>query len=261
MEKNMQYGRLTAENDGIYVNMRKGQNIAGYPIGIIYIEDVFYPIMPGNVVNASTYSFPVRMIPVKNINCDELFACDKKVQKSVEEACQTLMKEGVRAISGACGFFGNYQKEMADMCDVPVALSSLVQVPWILTTLKPSQKLAVLTADQKSITDRLFDNCGITEDMQKRLVIKDLANSEHFSCVIKNRGEWDNEKARQDVVSKALEAVSEHEDVGAILLECSDMPPYAAAIQAKTGLPVFDFITLINWLHYAVAQKPYEGWI
>lgn len=261
MEKEYQYGLLNSSNDGIHIKMKKGQNIAGYPIGIIYIEDVFYPLMPGNVVNASTYPFPVRMIPVKNINCDELFACDGKVQAAIEEACRTLMKEGVRAISGACGFFGNYQKDMAKMFEVPVALSSLMQVPWVLSILKPDQKLAILTADEKSITRRLLDNCGITEEMEKRLVIKDLASTDNFSCVIKNWGEWDNDQARADVVGKAIEAVTENDDIAAILLECSDMPPYAAAIQKEVGLPVFDFITLIRWLHSSVAQRPYEGFI
>jgi Asp/Glu/hydantoin racemase len=217
--------------------------------------------MPGNVVNASTYPFPVRMIPVKNINCDELFACDDKVQSAIEEACRQLVKEGVRAISGACGFFGNYQKSISGMFDVPVSLSSLMQVPWLLSLIKPNQKLAILTADEKSITERLLINCGITKEMKERLVIKDLASSDNFSCVIKNWGEWDNSLARADVVGKAIEAVSEHDDVAAILLECSDMPPYASSIQRETGLPVFDFITLIKWLHSAVAQKPYEGFI
>lgn len=261
MEKDYQYGLLNATNDSVFVKMKKGQNIAGYPIGIVYIEDVFYPLMPGNVVNASTYPFPVRMIPVKNINCDELFACDEKVGGAIREACETLVKEGVRAISGACGFFGNYQLEMAETFDVPVALSSLIQVPWVLSTLKPGQKLAILTADAKSITERLLMNCGITKKMTERLIIKDLATSENFSCVIKNRGEWDNDLARKDVVDRAIEAVREHGETGAILLECSDMPPYASAIQREVGLPVFDFITLIKWLYSAVAQRPYEGFI
>ena len=261
MDKNIRYGYLNRENDSVHIRMREKQNIAGYPIGIIYIEDVYYPILPGNVVNACTYPFPVRMIPVKGINCDELFSCDEKVGHAIKEACGQLEKEGVRAITGACGFFGNYQKEMSGICSVPVALSSLLQVPWVLATLKPGEKLAILTADEKSITKRLLDNCGITEEMLKRIVIKDLAGSDNFSCVIKNWGEWDNDLARNDVVTKAVEAVEENADIGAILLECSDMPPYAADIQAEVGLPVFDFITLIKWLYSSVAQKTYEGFI
>jgi hypothetical protein len=63
------------------------------------------------------------------------------------------------------------------------------------------------------------------------------------------------------VVNAALDMLEEADDIGAILLECSDMPPYAAAVQEATQLPVFDFITLIKWLHNATTQKPYSGWI
>ena len=61
------------------------------------------------------------------------------------------------------------------------------------------------------------------------------------------------------VVEAAEKLVTEHDDVGAILLECSDIPPYAYRVQQATGLPVFDFITLINWAHDAVTQTPYYG--
>ena len=64
----------------------------------------------------------------------------------------------------------------------------------------------------------------------------------------------------QEVVDGALELIRDA-NVGAILLECSDMPPYAADIQAATQLPVFDFITLIKWMHSAVMQRPYAGWM
>lgn len=261
MEDNIRYGFLNSNNDKVKIKMKKGQNIAGYSIGIIYIEDVYYPILPGNVVNACTYDFPVRMMPVKHLTADKLFACEENVYDAIYEACMQLQKEGVRAISGACGFFGNYQKSMAEKMDVPVALSSLVQLPWIAALLKPGQKIAVLTADESSVTDRLLNNCGISEELRKRLIFKDLKVSKEFSCVVGNWGEWDNEIAGKEVVNRAIEAVKECSDLGAVLLECSDMPPYASAVQEATGLPVFDFITLIKWLHSAVTQRPYCGFI
>ena len=41
----------------------------------------------------------------------------------------------------------------------------------------------------------------------------------------------------------------------------SSMPPYAWAVQAACGVPVFDFTTLIRWLHSSVTQKPYCGFL
>lgn len=261
MLKNRRYGYLTPEIDGGQVQMVKGQNIAGYPIGIIYIDEVFYPMLPGNVVNAYTYDFPVRMRAVEGLDVPDLFNMGESVYDHIMDACKKLEAEGVRAISSACGFFGNYQDKVAEAMDIPVAISSLVQIPWIAALLKKNQKIGVITADASSLHPGTFESCGVSKELQKRLVIKDAKQTKEFNCVIEQRGYWDNTVAKQELVEKALEIVREFPDTGAILLECSDMPPYASAIQAEVQLPVFDFITLIKWLHSSVCQKPYAGFI
>ena len=117
----------------------------------------------------------------------------------------------------------------------------------------------MLTASIDSITDSLLESCGIQN--KELFAIKGLGHLPHFSAIIENRGEFDNTAVKQEVVSSALELYSENPDIGAILLECSDMPPYASLIQQELQLPVFDFITLIRWLHCATTQKPYSGTI
>lgn len=255
------YGYMTPQNDSVVVQMKKGQNIAGFPIGIIYIEDVFYPMLPGNIVNGYTFPFPVRLKAVEGLNCPDLFDAASGVKEKVLAACRQLEREGVRAISGACGFFGNYQADMAAALDVPVALSSLVQLPWIATLLKRNQTIGVLTAQKDSFTDALLDSCNIPDELKRRLVVEDLGHEKEFSCITEGRGCFDNGIVRQEIVGKALEILKKAPNTGAILLECSDMPPYAYAVQAATGLPVFDFTTLIRWLHSAVTQTPYCGFI
>ena len=256
---NRQYGFLNEYNNFVKVKMAKGQNIAGFPIGIIYIEDVWYPMVPGNIVNGYTFNFPVRLKAVEGLDVDNLFNCGEGVFGQILKACEQLQREGVRAISAACGFFGNYQKQLAEVLDVPVAVSSLVQIPWIYSIIKPSQKIGVLTADASSLSNKLLENCGVYD--LDRIVVGDLRHGEEFSCILEGRGEFDNGKVREEVVEAALSLVKENEDIGTILLECSDMPPYAYAVQKAVKLPVFDFTTLIKWLHSSVVQKPYEGFI
>lgn len=252
---------MDRNTDNVVIKMKKKQNIAGWPIGIIYIDDVYYPMVPGNIVNGYTFDFPVRLKAVEGLDIPNLFNCGDSVYDAIIDACGQLEREGVRAISAACGFFGNYQREVADVMNVPVALSSLMQLPWIAALLKPDQKIGVLTADKSSITDHIFESCGIHKNVRDRLIIKDLRHEKEFSCILESRGEFDNSEVCVEVVEKACEIVKESPDTGAILLECSDMPPYAHAIQAATGLPVFDFTTLIRWLHTAVTQTPYRGFI
>lgn len=253
------YGYLTHENNIGIVQMMKGQNISGFPIGIIYIEDVWYPMVPGNIVNGYTFDFPVRLKAVEGLDIEQLFNPDKyNVFEKILAAAKSLEREGVRAVSGACGFFGNYQKQLAEAVDIPVALSSLVQIPWIFQLLKSNQKIGVLTADMSSLSDNLLENCGAARD---RLVIKDLCHAPEFSAIIEGRGSFDNGKVCDEIVEKAMEIVSENDNIGAILLECSDMPPYARDVQTAVKLPVFDFTTLIKWLESAVCQKGYNGFI
>ena len=102
----------------------------------------------------------------------------------------------------------------------------------------------------------LLSREDVTADMNQYRKL----NREHaeLAPLVEQYGLW-----RQALTDEAtaLELLNDDSDIGAILLECSDLPPYAAAVQAATQLPVFDFITLIRWLHHATTQRPYSGWI
>ncbi len=254
-----EYGYLSESNDDRIIRMKKGQNYAGYSVGILHIDDVYYPLVPGNVVNACTYDFPVKMKAVPDLDVPGLLSGDPSLGEPIVKAAVELEKEGIRAIAGACGFFGFFQKQVAEAVEIPVCMSSLVQVSWIKTTLKANQRIGVLTADQASINEQLLESCSIEDP--ELLIIKDLRHGPHFSAILEGRGSFDNSEVKKEVTSAAVELVNENNDIGAILLECSDMPPYAVYVQRAVGLPVFDFITMIRWLHYATTQRPYTGHI
>lgn len=248
------------EQESQWIDMPKGRNTAGYGVGILIQDIVWYPIMPGNVVNAWTYDFPVKFKPVKGLDTPTLHSGDDAIYEKILEAANELVREdGVRAISSACGFFGHFHRRLAEDMDIPVGLSSLVQVPWVRAINKSGSKIGILTADASSMTDSLLKNCGI--EGSDDLVIADLRYGENFSAIMEDRGSFDNAGTRREVVSAAVDLVKKHPDISSFVLECSDMPPYAYAIQAATNRPVYDFITLIKWLNNAAMQKPYSGWI
>lgn len=139
--KGRRYGLINYGNNGGFFKGIQHQQVAGYPIGIVYIESVNYPLLPGNVVNACTYDFPVRMKAVPNLTNDRLFNNDPTIADDIVATAKSLVEnDGVRAICSACGFFGNYQQQVRQAVDVPVAMSSLVQIPWIRNLIKPGQK-------------------------------------------------------------------------------------------------------------------------
>jgi hypothetical protein len=236
--------------------MPKGQVIAGYAIGIIHL-DVWYPLLPGNVVNATTYKFPVRYKPLVGGSQDRIHGADPSIIDSIIKAGQELEQEGVRAIAGACGYLGNYQHQVAAALNVPVFLSSLLQVPIIYNALKPGQRIGILCADGPALTTRLLEECGVRAEMP--IAVLGLEDRPEFSSITYSKGEFNFTQIQQEVVDGARQLVEEYKDIGAILLECSDMPPFAYAVQQAVKLPVFDFITMINWIHQAVAQRPYDG--
>mgnify|MGYP001209099636 CR=1 FL=1 len=251
------YHYFGAENKNSIVTQKKGQYVTGYSVGILYLDECWYPVIPGNVANLQTYDFPVRLKVVPNCHTSNLLSGDTALEDGIIRAAKELEAEGAKAICAACGFFGNFQDKVAAEVDIPVYLSSMIQIPWIKTGLKPNRKIGVLTAYADGLTERLFKSCGV--DDSSGLVVADLSHAPEFSAILENRGTFDNEKVRQEVVEAAVRLVKENPDVGAILLECSDMPPYAADVQRAVQLPVYDFITMIKWVHFANSQKPYYG--
>jgi hypothetical protein len=238
------------------ISSNPGQSVAGYPIGILALE-LFYPLIPGNVVNPWTYDYPVRIKVVKGATIDRIFRNDPTLLDDFIEAGEELMIDGVRALTGACGFFANYQKELAAHFSVPVAMSSMIQVPWIKSTLKKDEKVGIITANSTAITPHLLESVGITDETS--FIVKGLENISQWKPLVDMVDDgFNNTVLTKEVTEVALELCSE-DKVGAILLECSDMPPYAYAIAKAVNLPVFDYTTLINWLYNAVCRRPYYG--
>ena len=238
--------------------MKKGQAIAGAAIGILVL-DLWYSLLPGNVANASTYKYPVLYKVLKGTNLKQIFTADDILIDMIIEGGKELSQQGVRAIIGACGYFANYQRVAAESLDVPVFLSSLLQVPIILQALKPDQKVGIICASQESLTTRALNACGINDD--SRLAITGAQDLPEFQNLLNCTGGFNSRQLEAELVDLAKAFVKEHPEIGAILLECSDMPPYVHAIQNAVRLPVFDFITLINWVYDSIVRRPFEGFI
>ena len=241
-------------NDLMGVIAEKPHYTAGIPIGIIAI-DLEYPKLPGNVVNASTYDFPVLYEKV-SFEIEALFRGDDEIKEGIVNAAKKLEAEGVRAIIGACGFFAHFQEDVKEAVKVPVYLSSLCQLPSIKVGLKKGQKVAVIAASGESVTDSLLSAVGGSMD---DIEVFDVGSMESFAPIRWGKHELDNGRLTEDMRALGARIREEHPETGAILLECSDLPPYAWAVQEGSGLPVYDFISLIRWVKQSVSQAPYYG--
>jgi len=235
-----------------------GQAIAGKAIGILVL-DLWYPYLPGNVANASTYDFPVHYKILPGTSIPQILGHDRSLLDLIISGGRELEKGGVRAIVGACGYFGYYQKEAAAALDVPVFLSSLLQIPIVKRALKPNQKVGVLCADSEALSLDVLEANGI--DDLSSVVIAGAQDLPEFQNILRCTGHFNPARLEKELVGLSKKLVAENQDVGAILLECSDMPPFAWSIQNATGLPVFDFTTLINWVYNAIVRRPFTGFM
>ncbi|MBI9091063.1 MAG: aspartate/glutamate racemase family protein [Desulfobacterium sp.] len=232
----------------------------GEAIGIL-ILDATYPCIPGNVGNATTYDFPVRYKVVKGATIERLLTQrDPALVQPFIDAARELEAEGVKAITGACGFMALFQQEIRRSVGIPVFMSSLLQVPFIQQIITPGKNVAVITADATAITPDHFLNVGINPETP--LILAGMENCPEFSeSVLKEKGSLDSDKIEGEIVGVARQLVQKHPDIGAFLLECSDLPPYAAAVFKETHLPVFDFITMIKHVYTTLTPTPYSGFM
>lgn len=253
----MEYGYLNkGDVRGRQFTMPHGQSLGGHGIGIVVLE-VWYPLLPGNVANATTYDFPIRYKILKEATIPRILRADPGLLDLIIKAGHEFEQEGVRAMVGACGYFANYQREVAAALDIPVFLSSLLQAPMIHRALKPNQRVGILFANASAVNQNMLDACGVTADVP--IAYMGMEDQPEFRNILDTTGEFDCDKLELELAERARALVTKHPDVGAILLECSDMPPFAWAIQRAVRLPVYDFITMINWIYHGLVQRPYAG--
>jgi hypothetical protein len=225
-------------------------------MGILMLNTTF-PRIPGDIGNATTFSFPV---VYKIIEQATAFTVVEQGGKDLLapfiEGARELAARGVRAITTSCGFLAVFQKELAAAVEAPVFTSSLIQARLIYPMLSPRQKIGIITANAAALGERHFAGAGIA-DIPKAVI--GLERSRFAEMFFAGSNTLDEIEAEADIVEAAQKLVRDNGDIGAIVLECTNMPPYAAAVHEATGLPVFDVVTLINYVYAALEPRRYSG--
>jgi hypothetical protein len=235
---------------------RGGKAIYGAPLGILMLEAKF-PRIPGDMGNATTWPFPVLYRVVSGASPEKVVLKGAAgLLPDFIEAAQDLVRLGAEAITTNCGFLSLFQKEIARAVGVPVATSSLMQVPWVQATLPPGKRVGLVTVSGSTLTPAHLTGAGVPLDTP---VVGTENGREFFRVLIKaEKDDMDIALAEQDVVGAGRELVANNPDIGAIVLECTNMPPYAAALQATVGLPVYDISSMITWFHAGLRPRVFS---
>ena len=230
---------------------------AGFALGVLHIASPIH-YLPGNLQNATTLGFPVAFECVPDVDAADVFACSTRLESGLQQAALRLERRGVRAIIGACGSFAAFQSSIAARVNVPVFTSILTQINFILDSLPQQQKLAIVFANQQTFSERIRNECRVRE--VDRLLLTDCMSLPAFRSMLTEPFSPQTAELEAQLVEHIEGFVAQHPQTGAIMLQCSELPPYAAAIQRRVPLPIFDVVTLAEWVFSCVIRHGYVGY-
>ena len=232
-----------------------GKTVYGASVGILMLETRF-PRIYGDIGNAKTWNFPVHYRVVQGATPDNVVMGDPRLLvDDFIAAGRDLVRMGCDGITTNCGFLALIQDQIKQTLGVPVATSSLMQVPMVQALLPPDKRVGILTISKKTLSAEHLKAAGVAHDVP----IVGTDNGCCFSrAVLGDAASIDFEKCRLDLLDAAAELVTQNVGIGAIVLECTNMVPYAADIRKLTGLPVYSIRSFVNWFQDGLMPQKFE---
>ena len=231
--------------------------VTGYPfygqqVGILVFNGST-PRIPGDAGHAATFPFPVRYEIVDG-GFMSLLHEDEKTRNNLLSAVKRLKFQGIQAVAGDCGLMSLYQRELAG-CGILVAASALCQIPMLWQLSGRTGKIGVITGHSEWLKPVHFAASGC-QDIP--VAIQGMETEPHFSqTVIQGGDSLDPDAMQREVVHAAQRLLDAASDTTTIVLECSNLATYSAAVAQYSGLPVFDIVSAVRLLEYGVNPPRY----
>jgi Asp/Glu/hydantoin racemase len=228
-----------------------GKTVFGASVGILMLETQF-PRIHGDMGNAMTWPFPVHYRVVRGASPEKIVR--QNPMDMVEDfisAGRDLVAMGCDGITTNCGFLSLIQDDVKTALGVPVLTSSLMQIPLVQSSLPAGQRVGILTISKETLTPAHLKAAGAPIDT----VIVGTDQGRSFTRdILGDAPSIDFDECRLDMLDAAEELVS-HDGIGAIVLECTNMVPYAADIRRATGRPVYSLYSRIEWFQAGLMPR------
>ena len=231
-----------------------GKSIYGASVGILML-DAQFPRIPGDPGNAQTWPFPVLYRVVRNASPDRVVR--QKAEGMLDafiDAARDLVRDGADGVTTNCGFLSLFQEELAEAVSVPVMTSSLMQVDIVNRTLPVGKRAGILTISASTLTQEHLHAAQVPVGTP---VGTTEGGREFTRVILEDEMLLDVDKARLDNIEAAQTLQSNNPELGAIVLECTNMCPYADDIRQATGLPVYSMLTFVSWFHAGFMPPKY----
>jgi len=210
------------------------------PLGILML-DTRFPRIEGDVGNPASFDFPVIFRTMQGIGSIDAVAAHPdrpRVLAALKANAEALAAEGAVGLSTSCGFLALYQKELEQLSPVPVATSALL----LIRTLA-GKRVGVITASAENLTPAHFAAVGAPPDTP---VAGLPADSSFAATFLRNGLTLDRDAVEAEAIAAGRALLRDHPGIDAIVLECTNLPPYRKALADALGVPVFDVLDLLR---------------
>ena len=223
-------------------------------LGVMQLDTKFERI-PGDIGNVASYDFPAKVKVVSGASVQRVVLDgDPTLVEPFMAAAKELEAEGACAITTSCGFMAPFQADIAAAVNIPIFLSSLLQIP--LAYAMTQRPIGILTANGESLQERHLHAAGVPDHIP--LAVRGLQGQPAFYDFIYNEAEKIAPlEIEQEMLTMAQELVDEHPDIGAFVFECHNMAPYAPAVSKAFGRPVFDIISFSHYIYSTIEKRVY----
>jgi len=229
-----------------------GKTVYGASVGILMLETRF-PRIPGDMGNAGTWPFPVLYKVVSGATPDLVVRRGAAgLAESFIDAARELVADGADGITTTCGFLTLFQDQLAEAVGVPVATSSLMQVPMVQGLLSSGQRVGILTISKASLTPEHLKASGIPMDTP---IVGTDEGREFSRAILDDEPTLDVDLARDDLIDAGTRLIKDFPKTGAIVLECTNMVPYAADLRQTLGLPIYSIYSFVTWFQAGLMPR------
>src|SRR5688572_8185253 len=160
-------------------------------------------------------------------------------------AAKELEASGCAAITADCGYTIAFQQAISDAVSIPVACSSLMQLPMLHLMLPKNGRIGVMCFDRDGLTANHLNAAGVTTG-ESRLAIGTIQGTETWKNWIAEDVTTDWQQFEDDFMRAARALLKANPDITHWLLECTCFPRMRPLIIAETGRPAYDWATLCN---------------
>lgn len=205
-------------------------------LGLLMLDTTF-PRLPGDVGHVASWAMPVQALVVRGASPRRVVQQgDTALLAPFIDAARTLVAQGARAITTSCGFLVQWQAELQAALPVPVWTSALLKLPELAQP-------GVITVDAASLSAAHLQAAGADANTP----VQGLAPGGHLQPLLLGNGRTlDGERAQAELLAAAQALLQRAPQVRSLVLECTNLPPFAPALQQATGLPVHHLMTLVH---------------